>query len=176
LAKSYWSLFQIPQSNTFSFSFNSRSKYKCLHVISPERNKAILTWIIQNIVDSKYCRFVKIQHTVCVKSIKRAQYKNKFWPPPSFKKTSWSLHYFPGITTSLHTYRQTDTEDTNRKLDWPYITRPKRLGTSTRRQAILHVKNSVLPSAANMCILHSHLLHTFICVKVWSTLHILIKV
>jgi hypothetical protein len=32
-------LFQIPHIE----HFNSRSKYKCLHVISPERNKAILT-------------------------------------------------------------------------------------------------------------------------------------
>ena len=39
-------------------------------------------------------------------------------------------------------------KDTNRNLDRLYITRPKRLDTSKRSHAILHVKNSVLPSAA----------------------------
>ena len=48
----------------------------------------------------------------------------------------------------IHTYRQTDTEDTNRNIDRLYITRPKRLDTSKSRHAILHVENSVLPSAA----------------------------
>jgi hypothetical protein len=124
-------------SNTSCRTLNIRSKYKCLHVISSERNKAILTWIIQNIVDLWKSN---IYHASAI--------QNKFWPPPSFKKTSWSLNYFPGITTSLHTYKQTDTENTNRNLDRLYITRPKRLDTSKRRHAILHVKNSVLPSAA----------------------------
>jgi hypothetical protein len=121
-------------SNTSYRTLNIRSKYKCLHVISPERNKAILTWIIQNIVDLWKSN---IYHASAI--------QNKFWPPPSFKKTSWSLNYFPGITTSLQTDRH---KFSNRNLYRLYITRPKRLDTSKRRHAILHVKNSVLPSAA----------------------------
>ena len=81
-------------SNTSYRTLNIRSKYKCLHVISPERNKAILTWIIQNIVDLWKSN---IYHASAI--------QNKFWPPPSFQKTSWSLNYFPGITTSLQTDR-----------------------------------------------------------------------
>jgi hypothetical protein len=113
-------------SNTSYRTLNIRSKYKCLHVISPERNKAILTWIIQNIVDLWKSN---IYHASAI--------QNKFWPPPSFKKTSWSLNYFPGITTSLQTDRH---KFSNRNLDRLYITRPKRLDTSKRRHAILHVK------------------------------------
>jgi hypothetical protein len=127
-----------------------RSKYKCLHVISPERNKAILTWIIQNIVDLWKSN---IYHASTI--------QNKFWPPPSFKKTSWSLNYFPGIMTSLQTDRH---KFSNRNLDRLYISRPKRLDTSKRRHAILHVKNSVLPSAAmNPLVLLANLEPWLIC-------------
>jgi hypothetical protein len=78
----------------------------------------------------------------------RAQYKINFDRPPRLKKLPEALIIFPELRhLYIHTDRQTDTEDTNRNLDRPYITRPKRLDTSTRRHAILHVKNSVLPSA-----------------------------
>jgi hypothetical protein len=93
-------------SNTAYRTLNIKSKYKCLHVISPERNKAILTWIIQNIVDLWKSN---IYHANAIQI--------KFWPPPSFKKTSWSLNYFPGITTSLHTYIHTNRQTQRHKIE-----------------------------------------------------------
>ena len=79
-----------------------------------------------------------------------AEYKINFDRPPRLKKLPEALVISPELRhfTYIHTYKQTDTEDTNRNLDRLYITRPKRLDTSKRRHAILHVKNSVLPSAA----------------------------
>jgi hypothetical protein len=74
-----------------------------------------------------------------------AQYKINFDRPPRLKKLPEALIISPELR---HLYIHTDTEDTNRNLDRLYITRPKRLDTSKRRHAILHVKNSVLPSAA----------------------------
>ena len=88
--------------------------------------------------------------------------QNKFWPPPSFKKLPEALIISPELRhLYIHTYIQTDTEDTNRNLDRLYITRPKRLGTSKRRHAILHVKNSVLPSAAN----------SMVSCAIWKNIH-----
>ena len=75
--------------------------------------------------------------------IMRAQYKINFDRPPRFKKLPEALIISPELR---HLYKQTDTN--SRNLDRLYITRPKRLDTSKRRHAILHVKNSVLPSAA----------------------------
>jgi hypothetical protein len=83
----------------------------------------------------------------------RAQYKINFDRPPRLKKLPEALIISPElrhlyIHTYIHTNKQTDTEDTNRNLDRLSITRPNRLDTSKRKHAILHVKNSVLPSAA----------------------------
>ena len=87
-----------------SNAFNSRSKYKCCHVIiSPERNKAILTWIIQNIVDLW-------KSNICAKSCKMCHasaIQNKFWPPPSFKKLPEALIISPELR-HLYIYIQTD--------------------------------------------------------------------
>ena len=73
----------------------------------------------------------------------RAQYKINFDRPPRLKKLPEALIISPELRHP--TDRQ---KDTNRNLDRLYITRPKRLDTSKRSHAILHVKNSVLPSAA----------------------------
>ena len=79
----------------------------------------------------------------------RAQYKINFDRPPRLKKLPEVLIISPELRhLYIQTYIQTDTENTNRNLDRLYITRPKRLDTSKRRHAIVHVKNSVLPSAA----------------------------
>ena len=76
----------------------------------------------------------------------RAQYKINFDRPPRLKKLPEALIISPELR---HLYIQTDRHKfTNRNLDRLYITRPKRMDTSKRRHAILHVKNSVLPSAA----------------------------
>ena len=72
----------------------------------------------------------------------RAQYKINFDHPPRLKKLPEALIISP---ESRHLYIQTDRHKFSNRL---YITRPKRLDTSKRRHAILHVKNSVLPSAA----------------------------
>ena len=76
-------------------------------------------------------------------SIMRAQYKINFDRPPRLKKLPEALIISPELRHP--TDRQ---KDTNRNLDRLYITLPKRLDTSKRSHAILHVKNSVLPSAA----------------------------
>jgi hypothetical protein len=79
----------------------------------------------------------------------RAQYKINFDRPLCFKKLPEALIIFPELR---HLYIQTDRHKfPNRNLDRLYITRPKRLGTSKRRHAILvlHVKNSVLHSTNN---------------------------
>jgi hypothetical protein len=90
----------------------------------------------------------------------RAQYKINFDRPPRLKNLFRGNNYSgeiininprvqAGRTPDISGYIQTDRHKfTNRNLDRLYITRPKRLGTSKRRHAILHVKNSVLPSAA----------------------------
>ena len=98
----------------------------------------------------------------------RAQYKINFDRPPRLKKLPEVLIISPELRhLYIHTYIQTDTENTNRNLDRLYITRPKRLDTSKRRHAILHVKNSVLPSAAikvipQFCIAHFYCAHLII--------------
>jgi hypothetical protein len=70
----------------------------------------------------------------------RAQYKINFDRPPRLKKLPEALIFSPKLRhLYIHTYKQTDTEDTNRNLDRLYITRPKRLDTSKRRHAILRI-------------------------------------
>ena len=72
----------------------------------------------------------------------RAQCEVGFDRPPRLKKLPEALIISPELR---HLYIQTDRHKFSNRL---YITRPKRLDTSKRRHAILHVKNSVLPSAA----------------------------
>jgi hypothetical protein len=66
----------------------------------PERNKAILTWIIENIGD--------------VLELDPCAIQNKVWPPPSLKKLPEALIISPELR---HLYIHTDRQTQNRDLD-----------------------------------------------------------
>jgi hypothetical protein len=146
---SFWLLYILKRrsivSNTSYRTLNIRSKYKCLHVISPERNKAILTWLFKILSICENPTYIMVINI----------YKINFDRPPHLKKIPEALIITPELR---HLYIQTDRHKfSNLNLDRLYITRPKRLDTSKRRHAILHVKNSVLPSAANSAAKLAHL-------------------
>ena len=105
-----------------------------------ERNKGILTWIFLN-------QWLMHVHW-CARNT-----KNLTWPPPSFRK-------FPEAWLFTPELRDLNRHKSRFRL---YITRPKRLDTS-KHITVLHVKNSVLPSAA-IKFLKRSLIVNFI----WST-------
>jgi hypothetical protein len=78
-------------------------------IFIPKRNKAILTWIIENIVHVLHHENKLV--TVLEKNLIRVQYKVKFDRPPRLKKLPEALIISPEL-------RQTsDRQTQNRDLD-----------------------------------------------------------
>ena len=93
----------------------------------------------------------------------RAQYKINFDRPPHLKKLPEALIISPELRHP--TDRQ---KDTNRNLDRLYITRPKRLDTSKRSHAILHVKNSVQIASDSLTLIFKQLITLFTFPDEWK--------
>jgi hypothetical protein len=97
-----WVLLYYCFKYLISNTFNSRSKYKCLHVISPERNKAISL--------PELFKILSVCENPTCQCIMRAQYKINFDRPPRLiKKLPEALIISPELRHIYkHTYRQTE--------------------------------------------------------------------